>query len=250
MKGVSHDVNWQYSMQPQGDAAVQVVVGDRIAMEVHERVIQFARLLDKAANPGVVEWIPTYTTVTVIYRPDRLSYSEICTWLASLIENVELSDPVEPNMVQIPVRYDEDCGPDLPFVAGHAGISVKEVIRRHCAPDYTVYMIGFVPGFPYLGGMDERLAAPRLASPRPSVPAGAVGIGGMQTGVYPLTTPGGWRIIGRTPLRLYDAQRERPSLLQAGDRVRFVPIDQSQYDRIKQWSDRLAEAAFRWMDIL
>jgi inhibitor of KinA len=140
--------------------------------------------------------------------------------------------------VEIPVCYGGDFGPDLKSVADRNGLTPDEVVTIHCKSTYPVYMIGFAPGFPYLGGMSERISAPRLDTPRERIPAGSVGIAGTQTGVYPIETPGGWRLIGRTPLRLFDAVRDPPSLLQAGDRVRFTAIERGEFDRIRDGSRR------------
>jgi inhibitor of KinA len=131
--------------------------------------------------------------------------------------------------VDIPVCYGGDFGPDLDAVSSHTGLSTEEVVAIHGEPDYLVYMIGFAPGFPYLGGMSERLASPRRESPRAKIPPGSVGIAGSQTGVYPIETPGGWQLIGRTPLRLFRPERDEPSLLRTGDRVRFQAIDRAEY---------------------
>jgi inhibitor of KinA len=143
-------------------------------------------------------------------------------------------EPPAPRLVEIPVCYGGVYGPDLEAVARHTGLPPQELIRRHAAGSYRVYMLGFAPGFAYLGGMDEQLATPRKAEPRTAIPAGSVGIAGGQTGVYPLETPGGWQLIGRTPLPLFDAQRNPPSLLQMGNRVRFVPIDEATYLKLER----------------
>ena len=135
-------------------------------------------------------------------------------------------------LVELPVLYGGFCGPDLSFVAQHAGMTEQQIIDIHSAADYLIYMLGFTPGFPYLGGMDARIAVPRLSSPRVKIPAGSVGIAGEQTGVYPIASPGGWQIIGRTPLKLFDPGREQPFLLSAGQTVRFVPIDEAEYRRL------------------
>ena len=135
-------------------------------------------------------------------------------------------------MVTIPVCYGGDYGPDLAFVAQHAGLSEREVIRRHTAPKYRIYMLGFLPGFPYLGGLDPALFTPRLQNPRTAIPAGSVGIGGQQTGIYPVASPGGWQLIGRTPLKLFDP--DRPLRYAAGDRIRFAAITPQQFETLAQ----------------
>jgi KipI family sensor histidine kinase inhibitor len=137
-------------------------------------------------------------------------------------------------VIEIPTLYGGDSGPDLDYVASHNGLTPEEVVQIHASGTYRIYMLGFTPGFPYLGGMDERIATPRLETPRTKISGGSVGIAGAQTGIYPIDSPGGWQIIGRTPLALYDPQREEPILLQAGESIRFVPIDQETYDRLWQ----------------
>ncbi len=206
-------------IQPLGDTALRFEIGQGIDPEVNRRVRAACAGIERAAIPGVVECVPSYAAVTVHYRPHVVRYGELCGKLAALAAG-EAGVP-EGELVTLPVIYD---GPDLAFVAEHARMSAGEVIELHSRPEYLVYMIGFAPGFPYLGGLDEKLATPRLERPRISVPAGSVGIGGAQTGVYPVESPGGWRLIGRTSVVLYDPKREPPSLLAAGDRVRFRPV--------------------------
>ena len=134
----------------------------------------------------------------------------------------------------IPVCYDGEFAPDMEDVCAHTGLQREQVIRLHTSRDYLIYMLGFLPGFPYLGGMDERIEAPRLETPRTLIPAGAVGIGGKQTGIYPLASPGGWRLIGRTPIKVYDPDREEPILYKSGDYIRFYPITEEEYKDIAQ----------------
>jgi inhibitor of KinA len=162
---------------------------------------------------------------------EALPYEQMVTQLQQLLPSAQAAaaDYAPGPLIEIPVCYGGELGPDLDIVASHTQLAPEEVIARHAQPDYLVYMVGFAPGFPYLGGLDARLATPRRARPRPLVPAGAVGIAGLQTGIYSLPTPGGWRLIGRTPLRLFDPSRAQPSLLQAGDRLRFVPISMQEF---------------------
>jgi inhibitor of KinA len=207
--------------------------GDEATAEANLTVRQFQRRLDAASLPGVVETVPAFTTVTIVYDPIRARYEQ----LAAAVEQILAESPSEieglnPRTVEIPVHYGGDFGPDLGFVASHNGLTEQHVIDIHSQPRYLVYMIGFAPGFPYLGGMSERIAAPRRDNPRASIPVGSVGIAGRQTGVYSIETPGGWQLIGRTPLRLFRPQENRPSLLEAGDEVRFDPITRSEYDRL------------------
>jgi len=221
-------------IRPLGDSALRLQRGEGIDAEVHRRVRGACSALERAALRGVVEWVPGYTTVVVHYQPQVVRYSELCRSLeAALGAGATLPVP-EARVVTLPVLYGGEQGPDLAFVAEQHQLSMDEVIELHSRPDYLVYMIGFAPGFPYLGGLSERLVTPRLDKPRLSVPKGSVGIGGSQTGVYSVDSPGGWRLIGRTPVPLYDPGQERPSLLQAGDRVRFRAVGAQDYDDIDQ----------------
>ena len=228
-------------LYPLGDAAVVLELGQAIAPATHRLLQALARLLDQSPLPGLREYVPAFTTLTVYYDPWELSqnsevlpYEQVASYLQGLLPAAQAAAPdcAPGPLVEIPVCYGGECGPDLAAVARHTQLSTAEVIQLHSAADYLVYMVGFAPGFPYLGGLDARLATPRRAVPRPLVPAGAVGIAGLQTGIYSLPTPGGWQLIGRTPRRLFDAGRARPSLLQAGDRLRFVPISEAEFQRL------------------
>ena len=200
---------------PMGDAALRIELGDD-----PERVRAWDAALRRAALPGVVSVVPAYATVTVFYAPHEVRYAELLARLEAIPVGAEPAPPSE--LVVVPVVYD---GPDLPFLCEHAGLAAEEVVRLHSEPTYLVRMIGFLPGFPYLSGLSPRLAAPRLPSPRRAVPAGSVGIGGAQTGIYPMESPGGWRLIGRTSVKLYDPAKEPGTLLKAGDRLRFEPVN-------------------------
>lgn len=228
-------------LYPLGDAAVVLEVGQAIAPATHRLIQALTKVLDHHPPLGLREYVPAFTTLTVYYDPWVLSqasavlpYEQMARALQYLLSAARATlASCEPGpLVEIPVCYGGDYGPDLGLVARHAQLSSEEVIARHAAPDYLVHLVGFAPGFPYLGGLDARLATPRRAQPRPLVPAGAVGIAGVQTGIYSLPTPGGWQLIGRTPLRLFDPGRARPSLLQAGDRLRFVPISAAEFQRL------------------
>ncbi len=214
------------SFAPLGDTAVLVTLGDGIDDLLSARVRALGRTIDRAAVDGVRDWVPGYASLTVHHDPARIGYGELCDILADLAETAtDEDDAREPALHEIPVRYGGVDGPDLETVAAHAGIPAAEVVARHCRPVYRVALLGFLPGFPYLTGLDPSISVPRLPEPRRHVPAGSVGIGGSQTGVYPLASPGGWRLIGRTDARLFDPERTPPALLAPGDRVRFLPID-------------------------
>jgi KipI family sensor histidine kinase inhibitor len=181
----------------------------------------------RAGPAWVRDVVPAYASLALFFDPGRVSAETAAEWLLrQALGCMGEEDETAPTsrIVEVPVQYGGDAGPDLQSSAEELGMTPDELVRRHAAGEYTVAMIGFAPGFPYLLGMDPALAMPRLATPRPRVPAGSVGIGGAQTGVYPRESPGGWRLLGRTPLALFDAGREMPSLLAPGDRVRFVPI--------------------------
>ncbi|WP_227006268.1 5-oxoprolinase subunit PxpB [Rufibacter latericius] len=224
-------------MYPLGDAAIVLQLGEEIAEETHQKVKAVAQFLDQYSFPGMVEYVPAFASLTVYYDPWLVSgqgktdpYAAVQENLRQMLDQLEsVSSNVPSSLKEIPVVYGGQYGSDLPFVARHTNLSPQEVISLHSQTEYLVYMIGFAPGFPYLGGMDKRLTSPRKEVPRKIIPAGSVGIAGPQTGVYPMETPGGWQLIGRTPLTLFDPERESPSLLQMGDRVRFVPISEEEY---------------------
>ena len=215
---------------PLGDSALVVAFGDAIDEETHTRVLELMNQLEAAHLPEVVDCVPAYASVTIHYRPAATDYDAMESAVRKLASRLAAVDPAGTHGdVSIPVCYGDEFGPDLDFVARHNELTSDEVVRLHSSASYVVYMIGFAPGFPYLGGLPDALATPRLEEPRAVVPMGSVGIAGAQTGVYPIATPGGWRIIGRTPLRLFDATAPDPSLLHAGDRVSFRPIDRAAF---------------------
>ena len=224
--------------EPLGDRAITITLGDAIDEATNRRVRAISALLDAHALPCIVDQVPAFASVTVHYEPllvdcgedDGSPYERLVMTLEGMLSTVHEDEVPPAHVVEIPVCYGGDLGPDLDDVAQQHGISVDDVIRIHSSGDYLVYMVGFMPGFAYLGGLAPALVTPRRSTPRTAVPAGTVGIGGQQTGVYPLVSPGGWNLIGRTPLRIFDVGRENPSLLEAGDRVRFVPISRKDFD--------------------
>ena len=220
-----------YPVYPCGDCAVTMQIGDEIGEKINREVVGVLESLRKAAIPGVLELVPTYTSVCIHYDPLVLSYDDLLQVIGRL-ENgsAEKMENVAARIVEIPVCYGGEYGPDLAFVAEHNGLTAEEVVKRHSEGVYLVYMLGFLPGFAYMGGMDETIACPRLTSPRTKIPAGSVGIAGAQTGIYPLSSPGGWQLIGRTPLKMFAIDGEKTTFaLSAGDRVRFVPITEEAY---------------------
>lgn len=216
-----------------GDAALTVEFGDEISGEINAKVQALDAAVQEAGIRGVVETVPTYRSLLVCYDPLTVRFSAIRRKIARLLRNLSAAASSGGRIVEIPVCYGGEYGQDLSDVAAHAGLSEDEVVRIHSSRDYLIYMLGFLPGFPYLGGLDPRIATPRLSTPRVRIPAGAVAIGGEQTGIYPIASPGGWRLIGNTPLRLYDPERGDPILYRAGDRIRFVPISKGEYLRIE-----------------
>ena len=210
---------------PAGDQALVVELGDAIDADVNRRVHDLAQRIEAGDTPGVVDLIPTYRSLLVQYDATRTSLAALKGALLRLCRDTGQQPLERPRVVHIPTLYGGDYGPDLRFVAERGGMTTDEVVRVHSEAEYLVHMMGFTPGFPYLGGLDERLATPRLSTPRQEIPAGTVGIAEGQTGVYPFASPGGWRLIGRTPLVMFDPVREPPSLLAAGDYVRFAPLE-------------------------
>ncbi len=211
---------------PAGDEAVLVEFGRVVSRELNRRVHGLAYMLTRGRRPWLREVVPAYASLLVYYDPDRVTYQALLEELAECAAQAaaDAARLPPPRRVEIPVYYGGENGPDLPWVAERVGMSVDQVIAAHSAPTYVVYMLGFMPGFCYLGDLPEALAVERLPTPRLSLPAGAVAIGGRQTGVYSLdNSPGGWRWIGRTPRTMWDPRREQPFLVRAGDEVRFVP---------------------------
>ena len=229
---------FEATFSPVGDQAVLVGFGQEIREETGLAVRLFAEELARLKPEGIREWVPSYCGCLVYYDPVRYSFENVQTLLKPLTlpRKTEMLPPAE--RIRIPVLYGEEAGPDLAFVAEHAGLTAEEVIRRHSSRDYLIYMMGFTPGFPYLGGLDPKLETPRLKTPRVAIPGGSVGIAGKQTGVYPIESPGGWQLIGRTPLKLFDPGRPEPFLLRAGLYLRFDPVTEEEYGRIL----RLAES--------
>jgi inhibitor of KinA len=227
-------------VEPLGDSAVIVRLTDEFSPETSLRmVLDAARGLEAAAIPGVTELAPACNTIGVFYDPTRLElapdgspFDVLATKIQSVLNAAAFESESEDasRVIEVPVCYDLEFAPDLAEVAVHAGLSEDEVVRRHSAANYQVSSVGFTPGFPYLSGLPTELATPRRATPRTEIPAGSVAIGGTQTGIYPRKSPGGWNIIGRTPLRLFDVQREPPALFQAGDQVRFRQITREEFD--------------------
>ena len=222
------------TISPVGDRAISIDFGQVIDPTINRHIRQTIERIKELQLEGIIELVPTYCALLVEYDAMLYSYSEICNIIEPTLEE-GMTDTTNElvTVVEVPTVYGGEFGPDLSFVASHNHLSEDEVISIHSGTDYLVYMLGFIPGFSYLGGMDSRIATPRLSSPRTVIPAGSVGIAGEQTGTYPSDSPGGWQIIGRTPVTMYDMSKAQAALLKAGDYVRYVPIDESEFHRIK-----------------
>lgn len=235
------------TFHPLGDAAIVIQAGTDISEDIHERVKQLFSCIEQHPFEGYVEAVQAFTNVTVFYEPYKVyqsaqlkqraisPYEWVKDYIENLIEdNWQEGNQVKRRIVDIPVCYGGELGPDLEEVARINDLTPEEVVRIHTSGTYLVYMIGFAPGFPFLGGLSEKIAAPRRQTPRMSIPKGSVGIAGKQTGVYPISTPGGWQLIGQTPLSLFRPNAERPSLLKAGDEVRFVQLSEKEFFSMKE----------------
>ena len=222
------------TISPVGDRAISIDFGQVIDPKINRHIRQTIERIKALQLEGIIELVPTYCALLVEYDAMLYSYSEICNIIEPTLDE-GMTDTTNElvTVVEVPTVYGGEFGPDLSFVASHNHLSEAEVISIHSGTDYLVYMLGFIPGFTYLGGMDPRIATPRLSSPRTLIPAGSVGIAGEQTGTYPSDSPGGWQIIGRTPVTMYDMSKAQAALLNAGDYVRYVPIDESEFHRIK-----------------
>ena len=220
---------------PAGDSALLIEFGDSIDYAINAHVYALQRAIEASnINDAVEEFVPSYRSLLVEYDVTKFLHDEMRGRVAELVEHTAAPTTSivdsDQDAHQIPVTYGGELGPDLETIAKHAGLSVDEVISIHSGADYHVFMLGFAPGFPYLGGMDERIACPRLATPRTLVPAGSVGIAEAQTGVYPNASPGGWQLIGRTPMALFDVNTDPPVAMLPGTKVNFVPITHNEYE--------------------
>ncbi len=221
----------QFRYLPAGDSALVVESGDEINPAINQKIRGLLLAIETQHISGIRECVPTYRSLLIHYNPGDLLFDDLVEQVKQLETELEVAALPEPGIVEIPVVYGGEFGPDLGYVANHNQLREKDVIALHTGRDYLVYMLGFTPGFCYLGGMSEELETPRLTTPRTRIPAGSVGIAGKQTGVYPIDSPGGWQLIGRTPLRLFDPDREPPVLVTAGDYVRFSSIPQGEYEK-------------------
>lgn len=221
-----------------GDSSLLVEFGKEISPDINRKIAATVQLMKEQHIEGVVDIIPAFCSLLINYDPRVISYEEMKQRLQDLIKVDAKAEAGRKRVFEIPVCYGGEYGPDIANIAKNAGLSEKEVIEIHSSRDYLIYMLGFLPGFTYLGGLDERIHTPRLATPRIKINAGSVGIGGSQTGIYPLDSPGGWQLMGMTPVKTYDPEREIPILVEAGDYIRFVPITEEEYLEIKAQVER------------
>jgi inhibitor of KinA len=227
-----------YNIYALNERAAVIELGNIIDQTLNNKVLAIQSWLTKHPFPGLRDLIPAYTSLTVLYDPFYIN--EVCSPAGGVFEYVKeklllacqpavMEEASEPRTVSIPVCYDPAMGYDIKLVAAAKNLRIEELIHLHCASTYRIYMVGFLPGFPYMGRLDERLVMPRKSVPRPEVEAGSVAIAGWQTGIYPVRSPGGWQVIGRTPFKLFDPFAPQPVVLSAGDNVRFFPISRSEF---------------------
>ena len=217
-----------------GDSSLLIEFGNEISPEINQKMKTTVKLMKEQHIEGVVDMIPAFCSLLINYDPRVISYEELYDRMKALVKVEVKAEAGVKRVFEIPVCYGGAYGPDIENIAEHAGLSVEEVIKIHSSRDYLIYMLGFLPGFTYLGGLDERIHTPRLANPRLKINAGSVGIGGSQTGIYPLDSPGGWQLMGMTPVKTYDPEIEVPILMEAVDYIRFVPVDEEEYFRIQE----------------
>jgi KipI family sensor histidine kinase inhibitor len=216
-----------------GDKSLVIEFGDSIEEQINAKIRSLTLAIEREGIIGLIETIPTYRSLMIIYEPMLIELDELIDKVKSIETKMDEMKLPDAKIIEIPTLYGGEFGPDLEFVAEHNKTSLEEVIKIHTSRSYLIYMIGFTPGFPYLGGMNDKIATPRLQTPRTKIPVGSVGIAGKQTGIYPIESPGGWQLIGRTPVKLYDPNREEPVLLNAGDYIKFIQIDEKEYKRIE-----------------
>jgi KipI family sensor histidine kinase inhibitor len=223
--------NWPRFL-PAGDLGILVEFGDKIDPEINQKVSKVFITLEKIAIDGITEAVPTYRSILIFYDPLKTSFERLQNEILNIEKRLGEVIIPPPETIEIPVVYGGEYGLDIDFVAQHNHLTSEEVINIHTSGTYLIYMLGFTPGFPFLGGLSERLFTPRLKTPRAVVPAGSVGIANNQTGIYPIDSPGGWQIIGRTPIKLYNPDHENPILLKAGNYLKFKRITEAEYREI------------------
>lgn len=228
---------------PVGDRALAIYFKEEMNQEINKRVQQLGEWIKKKKSEAIEEVIPAYRTLTIVYNPLLITYQSLVEMIEPGFEEVEVSKISKQKILEVPVCYEEEFALDLEDLSIHTQLSVEEIISRHTSHPYYIYMLGFLPGFPYLGGLDSSLAMPRLANPRTTIKAGSVGIAGEQTGVYTMDSPGGWRIIGKTPLNLFDPNRDEPIPYQAGEWIEFTSVSKKEFVSIKRAVD---SGTYQW----
>ncbi len=225
---------WYPRFQLASDRSLLITFGAGISRQHHLDVRRLVTLLESQPIPGIHSIHPAYSSVLVSFNPRENPPPEFEAGVRELMQQIDSVQVPEPRRIEIPVCYGGEPGPDLNDVALHNHLTVDEVVHLHSSTEYLVYFLGFSPGFPYMGDMPKELTTPRLGTPRRLVPAGSVAIGGNQTGIYPVASPGGWRMIGRTPLRLFRPEATEPTILHMGDLVRFKPIELDEFHRFQE----------------
>jgi len=214
---------------PSGEDAILIQFEKKISEKINQQVRRLEIALKKSNIQGITDMIPTYCSLKIDYSPVKINYEKLIDKIKDVKNNISNMDIDKPHVIEIPTLYN---GIDLEFVAEYNNITVDEVINIHTSREYLIYMLGFAPGFPYLGGISEKISTPRLENPRSKIQGGSVGIAGSQTGIYPVDIPGGWRIIGKTPLKLFDTGRGNPFLLESGNYLKFISIKKKEYEKI------------------
>jgi KipI family sensor histidine kinase inhibitor len=218
-----------------GDSAMIIELGNEISPIINSKIKKITEYLDSLKNNFIRDVLPTYRSIMIYFNPLKISFDEIKKLIEENCDvDYESLDTVKKEIIEIPVMYGGNYGPDIDNVARYNKLSIDEVIKIHTSVEYLIYMLGFTPGFPYLGGMPKRIATPRLDEPRINIPKGSIGIAGEQTGIYPIESPGGWQLLGRTPLELYNSNKKNPFLLNAGEYIKFVSITEKEYLNIEK----------------
>lgn len=216
-----------------GDTALTIEIDNTINPETNDKIISLCDFIESENISGIYETLPTYCSLTVFYNPLNFDMNKFISFIEERFDQTTYKENLKEKVIEIPVIYGGDYGPDLIRVCEHNTLTPNEVIKIHCQQKYLVYMLGFTPGFPYLGGMNDKISTPRLDVPRKTITSGSVGIAGNQTGIYPVESPGGWNIIGQTPFQLFNPNLDSPTLLKAGDYIKFKPIDEKTYLQMK-----------------